>query len=275
MRTLKSLVLLSYIALSTMRVCACSIFYYIDNKTGKMYFVNNEDYWYDVKPYIQIIPSAPNKLGRIWYGWGNFGQGGINDKGLVLDGATTPEQKLPVGFSEPKKWNITDDILSECETVQQAMDFLEHKKVALKNAHIFFGDRNGRAVVVEWVNGIKNIIEIKNNRLVATNYNLSDNGQTEVTCWRYPIIQKGLDELDQRGLKDTIDLKAVGNVIGKAVQVTQKDSTGKIVGTLYTTFIDLTEMKFVLIYKLDNSKIIKLDLFNELHTGKVRKIKLE
>ena len=45
--------------------------------------------------------------------------------------------------------------------------------------------------------------------------------------------------------------------------------------TLYTTFIDLTEMKFVLVYKLDNSKIQKLDILKELQTGKQRKIKLE
>ena len=124
-------------------------------------------------------------------------------------------------------------------------------------------------------NGVKNIVEIKNNRLVSTNFNLSDTIQTEMTCWRYPIIQKGLDELDARNPKDTIDLKAVGNVIGKAVQLPQKDSTGKIGGTLYTTFIDLTEMKLVLVYKLDNSKIQKLDILSELKLGKKRKIKLE
>jgi len=240
-----------------------------------MYFINNEDYWYDVKPYIQIIPGTKKELGRIWYGWGNFGQGGVNEKGLVLDGAVTPEQKLPQGYSEPEKRNITDDILSECETVQQAIDFLEYRKIALKNAHIFLGDRNGRAVVVEWVNGLKNVVEIKNNRLVATNFNLSDTSQPEVTCRRYQIIEKGLDDLDKREAKDTIDLKAVGNVIAKAVQLPTADSTGKTWGTLYTTFIDLTEMKFVLVYKLDNSKIRKLDILTELQTGKERKIKLE
>jgi choloylglycine hydrolase len=30
---------------------ACSILYYIDTHTGKIYAVNNEDYWYDVKTY--------------------------------------------------------------------------------------------------------------------------------------------------------------------------------------------------------------------------------
>jgi hypothetical protein len=34
-------------------------------------------------------------------------------------------------------------------------------------------------------------------------------------------------------------------------------------------------MKFVLVYKLDNSKIQKLDILKELQAGKTRKIKLE
>jgi choloylglycine hydrolase len=272
MRKFKNLILLISLIVFSSKALACSIVYYIDNKTGKIYFVNNEDYWYDVKPYIQIIHNSKDKFGRIWYGWKNFGQGGVNEKGLVIDGAVTPEQKIPLGYSSAKG-NITDDILAKCSTVDEAVKYLEEKKIALKDAHILLGDKNGKAVIIEWVNGVKQIVLIKNNRLVATNYNLSDTSQTDMTCWRYPIIQKGLDELDVS--KDTIDLKAVGNVMAKAVQSPQKDSTGKIGGTLYSTFIDLTEMKFILVYKLDNSKIQKLDILKELQTGKTRKIKLK
>ncbi|MGS0523795.1 hypothetical protein ACU8V7_00045 [Zobellia nedashkovskayae] len=145
--------------------------------------------------------------------------------------------------------------------------------MALKNAHIILGDKNGKAVIIEWINGIKNIVEMKDNRLIATNFNLSDSTQTEMTCLRYPIIQKGLDELDE--MKETITIKDIGNVIAKVVQVPQKDLTGKVGGTLYTTFIDLTEMKFVLVYKLDNSKIQDIDILKELNRGNARKIKLK
>lgn len=252
---------------------ACSIVYYIDSKTGNIYFVNNEDYWYNVKPYIQIIPASHNELGRIWYGWKNFGQGGVNEKGLVIDGATTPDQHIPAGYISSPTSNITDEILAKCATVNEAVLYLAEKKIALKNAHIVFGDRTGNAVIVEWVNGSQQLIPIQNNRLVATNFNLSDTNQTEV-CWRYPVIQKGLDQLDATSSKEMIDLKAVGNVIGKAVQLPQPDGTGKIGGTLYTTFIDLTKMQLVLVYQLDNSKIHKLNILAELQTGKKRKIKL-
>ena len=226
-----------------------------------------------VKTYIKIKPSSKNKYGRIWYGWKNFGQGGVNEKGLVIDGAVTPVQKIPDRYSSPKG-NITDEILARCKNISEAVQYLEDKKIALKNAHIILGDKNGNAVVIEWVNGIKNIVEIKNNRLIATNFNLSDKTQTDqTTCWRYSIIQNELEKLDKQ--KDLITFNNVGNVIAKVAQTPQKDSEGKIGGTLYTTFINLTEMKLILAYKLDNSKVYKLDILKELDKGKSRKIKLD
>ena len=63
---------------------ACSVLYYIDAKTGKIYVANNEDIWYDVNPYIQILPATKSKYARLWYGWDNFAQGGINQAGLFF-----------------------------------------------------------------------------------------------------------------------------------------------------------------------------------------------
>lgn len=272
MKKLTSIILFLITFLFCGKILACSIVYYIDKKTGKIYFVNNEDYYYDVKPYIQIKPRSKDKLGRIWYGWKNFGQGGVNEKGLDIDGAVTPKQKTPNGYFSPKG-NITDEILAKCKSVEEALLFLEKKKIALKNAHILLGDKNGNAVIIEWVNGVKNIVKMKDNRLIATNFNLSDSSQNKMTCWRYPIIENGLDELDE--MTTPLSIKDIGNVIGKVVQIPQKDLTGKFGGTLYTTFIDLTEMKFVLVYKLDNSKIQDIDIQKELNKGKSRKIKLK
>lgn len=121
---------------------------------------------------------------------------------------------------------------------------------------------------------MKHILQIQNNRLAATNFNISDSVGTK-NCWRYPLIQKGLDELDARDAKDTINLKDVGNVIGKTVQLPQKGSYGKVGGTLYSTFINVTDMKLILVYKLNNSKMQKIDIIKELQTGTSRKIKLE
>lgn len=259
------ILLLSFLVLYD-RSFACSIVYYIHPQTGNIYFINNEDYFYDVKAYLQIKPASKHALGRIWYGWKNFGQGGVNEKGLVIDGAATPEQQIPPGYSAPKG-NITDEILAACSTVDEAAAWLEEKKIALGNAHVLLGDRHGNALLIEWINGVKKTVEIQNNRLVATNFNISDSAGT--TCWRYPLIQKGLDELDA---KDTISLKDAGNVLGKAVQLPRANTGGKTGGTLYTTFIDLNAMEFVLVYKLNPSAIYRFHILKELQRGKVRKI---
>ena len=62
----------------------CSVLYYIDSGNGKIYFVNNEDYWYDVKAFIKIMPKSETTLARLWYGCDRFAQGGVNEKGLVF-----------------------------------------------------------------------------------------------------------------------------------------------------------------------------------------------
>ncbi|HMR41129.1 MAG TPA: hypothetical protein PKA90_11930 [Ignavibacteria bacterium] len=69
---------------------ACSVIYYIDKITGNIYVANNEDYWYDTDAYIQIMPGSENEFARLWYGWDDFAQGGINEHGLFFDGAVTP-----------------------------------------------------------------------------------------------------------------------------------------------------------------------------------------
>ncbi len=46
-------------------------------------------------------------------------------------------------------------------------------------------------------------------------------------CWRYPEMKNGLDELDASDKKDTIDLKAAGKLIARAVQHPQKNAIGK------------------------------------------------
>lgn len=249
---------------------ACSMVYYIDKNTNKIYFANNEDYWYDTKPYIKILPKSGKKLARMWYGWHNFAQGGINEAGLFFDGAVTPEQEIPAGHHKPKG-NLGDDILASCKTVDEAIDFVEAKRVALTNAHMMFGDSTGNAAVLEWVDGKRKIIPIKDNKLVMTNFLLSDTTRGNYPCYRYSAIEEGLQELEKG---ESIDLKKVGNVIARAVQPPRADEKGRIGGTLYSTFINISDMQFVLIYKLDNTKITKLDLKSEFKKRKKRKIKL-
>jgi len=252
---------------------ACSMFYYIDKTTGKIYFVNNEDYWYNVNPYIQINPKSKNEFARLWYGWNDFAQGGINEFGLLFDAAVTPKQKLPDGYHNPEGRNIGDEILATCKTVDEAVDFMEKEKIAISEGHILFGDKSGNAVVLEWVNGEKKTVQKSNNMLIATNFLLSDTSAGNYPCPRYQSIKQRLNQLNES--TDSLDLKMIGNAIAGAVQIPQKNEKGIFGGTLYTSFINVSDMEFTLVYQLDNSRITKFDLKKEFEKTHKQKIKLK
>lgn len=250
---------------------ACSTLYFRDASTGKIYVANNEDYWYDTKAYIQIMPHKNGKLARLWYGWDDFAQGGVNEAGLFFDGAVTPQQKHPAGYTKPNG-NFGDDLLANCKTVDEAINYVAIQKVALDNAHMIFGDSTGSAKVVEWIDGERKITSIQDNRLIMTNFLLADTTLGNFPCSRYTAIEKAVNDLQTQG---NMDLKKVGNAIAPAVQVPRETENGKTGGTLYSTFINISDMEFVLVPKLDNSKAIKLDLRAEFAKSKKKKIKLK
>ena len=251
---------------------ACSVLYYVDVKTGKVYAVNNEDYWLDTKPYIQIEPKTKKKHARLWYGWDNFAQGGINDKGLFFDAAVTPKQKKIKKYGNPKD-NLGDRILAYCATVDEAIAFLEKEKIALDRSHIMFGDKSGKAVIIEWVKGEKKLVWIQDNQLIMTNYLLTKPKAGNFPCQRYESIENRIAAMEKD--EDEITLLKVGNTVAQAVQVARKTGNGRVLGTLYTSFINITDNEFVLSYKLSNTNIIKLDLNKEFVKLKRQKITLK
>ena len=252
-------------------VSACTVLYYVDSTSGDIYVVNNEDYWLDTKAYIQIEPGTNQSYARLWYGWDNFAQGGVNEKGLFFDGAVTPEQKeIAAGFAP--QGNLGDRLLANCANVEEALDFLKNEKVALNNAHLMIGDANKNAVVIEWVLGEWVIVPLKDNYLLMTNFLLSDTSAGNYPCYRYQNVSQRIKILEQKG--ENLNLLLLGNTFGAAAQSPGKDSSGRMGGTLYTSFINLTQMRFYLSYQLSNEKVIKLDLKKEFSEGKRQKIKL-
>lgn len=271
-RTLIFLIFFSATSITGPVAQTCSIVYYKDAKTGKIYVANNEDYWYDTDAYIQINPARKGKLARLWYGWNDFAQGGVNEAGLFFDGAVTPQQTISDSFKK-MQGNLGDEILANCHSVEQALVLLKQKNVGLTNAHMMIGDSSGSAVVVEWKDEHRKLTWISEGHLTMTNFLLSDTTAGNYPCYRFKSIEENIDQL--RSTNETITLNKFGNVINRAVQVQQANEQGKIGGTLYSSFINITDMEFVLVYKLDNTKITKLDLKYEFqNTGKSKKIKL-
>lgn len=251
---------------------ACSVLYYVDSKTGKIYVVNSEDYWLDVAAYIQIETKSKKKFARLWYGWDKFAQGGINEKGLFFDAAVTPEQDKIKGYGSPKN-NLGDNILASCSTVEEALKFLEKEKIALNKSHLMFGDKNGKAVIVEWVNGERKLHWIKNNKLIMTNFLVTNPEAGNYPCYRYNSIEKNISAMESSG--EEISLLKVGNTFGQAVQPPRKQEEDKLGGTVYTSFINISDSKFFLSYKLSNKNVIQLDLNHEFNKTKRRKIELK
>lgn len=272
MNKLKGLVCIVLFLSIAFRSLACSIFYYVDPKTGNIYIANNEDYWLDVQPYLQVEPKTAKEYGRLWWGWNSFAQGGINEHGLFFDGATTPKQQIPKGYKNPQGRNVGDEILSYCKTVEEAIAFLEKEKIALTDAHIFLGDSTGNAVVIEWINGIRQSIYIQDQFLIATNFLLSDSSAS-FTCPRYQSIKNRLQTLSLS--EDSTHFRTVSNAIAGAVQIPQKDSTGREGGTLYSVFINMTTNEVVIVYKLDNTKMLKVNKRDLMDEKKKQKIYLD
>ena len=262
----------TFLLFSIINSWACSMFFYIHPSTGQMFVINNEDYWLDTKAYIKIEKRTSKEYGRLWFGWKNFAQGGINDQGLFFDVAVTPEQKIDSSYNETNKQNLGDDILAHCANVNEAVEYLDKRKIALKTGHFFFSDKKGNAIVLEWINYTKSITQISNNRLVATNFILKDTLAGNYPCWRYKSINERIDVLQTKS--DSTDIKEVGQCIAGAVQVPQKNDEGKLGGTLYTTFYDYQTGEFVCVPKLNSTKAIKLHLQQSDFFDSRRKIKL-
>lgn len=251
---------------------ACSVLYYIDSTTGKIYVVNSEDYWLDVDAYIQIEPESKSQYARLWYGWNNFAQGGINDKGLFFDAAVTPEQEQIKGYGHPSN-NLGDHILAFCATVEGALAYIEKEKIALNSSHLMFGDKTGKAVIVEWINGERKLHWMKDNKLIMTNYLFSAPQLGNYPCYRYNSIEDRIAALEKSG--EEINLLKVGNTFGQAGQVPGENEEGRAGGTVYTSFMDITDNKFFLSYQLSNINVIKLDLTIEFAKTKRQRIKLK
>ena len=138
---------------------------------------------------------------------------------------------------------------------------------------MIFGDKTGNAVVVEWVGGEKKLRWIKDNKLLITNFLLSDTTAGNYPCYRYESINKNIIELESTN--NEINLLQIGNTFRNAIQPPKRIEKNKIGGTLYTSFINISDMEFVLSYKLSNEKILKLDLKTEFEKTKKQKIILE
>lgn len=251
---------------------ACSVLYFYDETTATAYVANNEDYWLDQEVVIRIVPARGQRYGRLWYGWDDFAQGGVNEHGLFFDGAVTPESEIPPGYGSPRG-NLGDRMLANCRSVEEALELLDREKVALRNAHVMIGDGAGNAVVIEWMNSQKSLTWIADQNLIMTNFLLAAVKPGKIECPRYRSIQIRVNDFRERG--GDANLLVIGNLLGAAAQLPRPAEEGRMAGTLYSTFLNLTEMELVFVPRLDSSQARKFDLRKEFATPAARQIRFE
>ena len=106
-----------------------------------------------------------------------------------------------------------------------------------------------------------------------TNFLLSEPEAGNHPDFRYNSIIHRINELESSGQE--INLNKIGNTFGLAVQPARADENKRLSGTIYTSFIDITDNKFVLSYRLSNDDLVILDLKEEFAKSKRQTMNFE
>jgi penicillin V acylase-like amidase (Ntn superfamily) len=188
MRSAKSVwvtaLVLGFVSLIPPSARACTIFSY--SQGGCVLVGNNEDVPFLPQAAMWFLPASTNGYGRVCFGWNSSAQGGMNDQGLFIDWAVTPDSETrawkralawirlgidwvttsknspPVKFAKndsqtlnlPLYENSSELLLANCATVDEAIAFAKRFKypgnpVPGNPCHCLIADRSGESIVCE------------------------------------------------------------------------------------------------------------------------------
>lgn len=228
----------------------CSVIYNTDGT--HMLGGNNEDY---ANPLTKVwfIPGEGEGFGKVYFGFEDFrAQGGMNEAGLFFD-ALALDAYYPISTEGKQAYegNLTDKILSECATVDCAIEnFQNYYSLSYWNWQFFFGDAKGTSAIIE----PDAIIRQSGGYQAATNFLQSVFSQGESSDTRYlTAIEglKGMDDLSIENLRDILD----------AIHV---DADSK---TLYSNVYDLNHQIVYLYYFHHFADVVLINLEEELAKG--------
>jgi len=176
-----AIIILSLIMLSQYHVTnACTIF--MGSSGGKVLVGNNEDF-IDPNTYVWFLPALSNKYGRVYFGYGqDLPQGGMNEKGLFFDYATTqPRVGKFYKIRDVYKGSLTELAMETCSTVNEVIDLFEKYDRSYMTYQIMFADKYGNSIIIE----TDTIIRSKHNYQVATNFCQSRNEPNPYSIERF------------------------------------------------------------------------------------------
>lgn len=237
---------------------ACTIF--TISIGDKVFFGNNED-WSNPNTYIWFKPTNGNLYGGVYLGFDNFfAQGGMNEKGLCFDANALNEHSLNPHPELPYATKfIVNFILEKCETIDEVITMAKSFNWGTSMPYqVHFADSNGDAVVICPGSDGELFFAKKqegNNFLISTNFNLNDSIYD--SCWRY---EKANDMLQNLTNEENLTVNSISGIL----DATHNEGT---YGTKYSNIFDPVNRKIYVYFNHNFTKLIKLDLMDELKKG--------
>ena len=225
-------------------------------KDGKILIGNNEDRaFYDTA--IRVLPATEKFFGRIIFGYTDAPfQGGMNDKGLVIDGnALRPTGWKPEESKPYFRGNVISYILANCATVADVQAFFEKYNIgALDRARFPVADRTGDSMVVEYGQGKVQFVKREVYYQIATNFVFTNVENGDYPCTRYRTADRIL------GAAKDLDVSLIRDVL----DATHLEGGSE---TVYSNIYDLNN-GLIYIYNVhDFSRVVTLNFSEELKKG--------
>jgi predicted choloylglycine hydrolase len=225
-------------------------------KDGKILVGNNEDRaFYGTT--VRVLPATEKFFGRIFFGYTDAPvQGGMNDKGLVIDGnALRPTGWKPEEGKPYFRGNVISYILANCATVKDVQAFFEKYNIGvLERARFPVADRTGDSMVVEYGQGKVQFVKREGYYQIATNFVFTNVENSDYPCTRYRTADRIL------GAAKDLDVSLIRDVL----DATHQEGGSE---TVYSNIYDLKN-GLIYIYNVhDFSKAVTLDFSEEIERG--------
>jgi hypothetical protein len=209
---------------------------------------------------VHLIPASEGKFGRVYFGFDvvRFPQGGMNEKGLFFDGATTETVQVPRDPSKPDHGHgkgLIFKAMEECSTVAEVLEYFErYDHSGNWGGQYLIGDRFGNSAIIEPLTSIQRTARYQ----VITNFCQSKTLPETSQDPRYRLAVRLLEESD--GV--TIDL------IRRVLSATHwEEYSGSMTVTLYSYICDLKRGDIYIYNFHDFDQIVKINLQEELAKG--------
>ena len=206
-------------------------------------------------------PASDKYYARICFGFRmviNSTQGGMNEKGLFVDGNSLGKQGWnPDPGKSTFMGSVLDQLLATCATVEEVKDFFRRYNCpVLDVARIPVMDKTGASMIVEWHNGDVVFLETDANYQIATNFIGSDFIGRPKPCWRYNRADSLL------GKQPVLSASSVRD----ALSATHVEGPGS--ETLYSFICDLKSGDISVYNFHDFSNALKLNIHDEAVKGR-------